>query len=72
MTNHQVLAMIESLRTQCDAINRVDPDGPAYQALVRFLNGLDQDHLRVLAAAKIKWISRLALNRVTAENEVAA
>lgn len=55
---------LKELRTRYAAIDRVDPTGNAYAAIRAFLDKLDQDHLLFLSKAKIKWVSRLALNRV--------
>jgi hypothetical protein len=57
-------AQINELRTRYAAIDRVDPSGPTYAKMCKLLNSLSQDDLKTLAAAKIKFISMLARNRV--------
>jgi hypothetical protein len=64
MTNQALVSQIIELRTRCEAIDRIDPCSPAYSKLISFLSGLDQDHLQVIVAAKIKWLSALARNRI--------
>jgi hypothetical protein len=55
---------ITELRTRYAAINRIDPDGKAYAGICKLLGSLSQSDLKMLAGAKIKFISKLALNRV--------
>lgn len=55
---------IETLRREWDKIQSVDPCGQGYKKLVAFLDVLPQSVLKQLVDAKIKWVSRLALNRV--------
>jgi len=56
--------MIETLRAEFGHIERVDPDGKGYRALVAFLDRQSQDTLETLVNARIKWVSSLALNRL--------
>jgi hypothetical protein len=55
-TNEQ----IEQLRAHYGKIKRVNPDGGAYQALHRFVSGLDRSVLVRLASAKVPWLSTMA------------
>lgn len=56
---------IETLKAAYANITRVDPDGEAYRKLCDFLDARSDDELKMLANAKIKWVSSLALNRCT-------
>lgn len=55
---------IAQLRKEYGTVNRVDPDKPAYKALIKHLDSLSQDQLKELANAKIKFVSSLARNRL--------
>jgi hypothetical protein len=57
-------AQIETLRNGYANIQTVDPTGPAFAKMRRLLDACDQPTLKMLAGANIKWISRLAINRV--------
>jgi hypothetical protein len=57
-------AQIEALRTAYSAINTVDPTGPSYESLIDLLDGASPQLLKQLAGAGIKFVSRLAMNRV--------
>ena len=52
---------IELLRA---AYNKIDPDGDGYRNLSGFLDAQDTETLRLLASADIKFVSRLAMNRL--------
>lgn len=62
MTHHE--QMIEELRKEYGAIERVDPGSPIYENLLMALDMLDTPKLQMLADAQIKWVSMLARNRV--------
>lgn len=55
---------IKTLRAEYTKINRVDPAGDAYKGIRKMLDSLSQADLQMLVAAEIKWISRLAHNRL--------
>lgn len=55
---------ISALRSEYSRINSIDPCGEAYPKLINLLNKLDQTNLKVLAASNIKFVSKLAANRV--------
>jgi len=56
-------AQLEALRTSAAGIKTIDPCGPTYPKLCAYLDGLDDRALAMVAKAKIKWFSALALNR---------
>jgi hypothetical protein len=56
--------LINTLRNECSQIDRINPCSPAYKRLIAFLDGLPQDHLKMVRDAKIKFLSRLAINRI--------
>ena len=56
--------MIERLRSGYANINTIDPSKPTYGNLIILLNRLDKDQLKQLADANIKFVSKLARNRV--------
>ena len=61
-------SQLRYLRVRYGAIKHVDPEGAAYRLLTRWLDEQSQENLRMLAGAGIKWISRLAANRITGGN----
>jgi hypothetical protein len=62
--------LLVKLRTAYSAIDRVDPDGVAYKTLCAFLDKQDTATLTELAQANIKWVSKLALNRIRSRKEI--
>lgn len=59
---------IKYLRARYARIQRVDPEGAAFKLLCHWLDGRSQSDLKALVKADIKWVSRLAANRVTGGN----
>ncbi len=59
--------LINQLRTEYEKINSIDPCEPSYMKLCNLLGKLSQDDLKVLAKANIKFVSKLARNRITAK-----
>lgn len=57
-------AHLNSLRKQYAALPTIDPEKPTYWKLIEFLDSLPQSLLKQLQAADIKFVSRLAGNRV--------
>jgi len=55
--------MLDKLRNDYGKLNRVDPSKPAYKKLTDLLDGLTKEQLKQLVDAKIKFVSKLALNR---------
>lgn len=55
---------IETLRNEYSMIERIDPCAASYERLTASLNSLDQETLKQLAAANIRFVSSLARNRV--------
>ena len=58
------LSQITELRSRFAKINSVDPDGAAYAGMCKLLDALDQEDLSMLAVSNIKFLSKLAANRV--------
>lgn len=56
--------MLAKLRLEYSRIEGVNPTGPTFPKMVAFLDKLPQETLKQLAGANIKFISKLALNRV--------
>lgn len=57
-------SMIALLREAFGAVDRIDPEGPSYRRLCRILDKADDDALRAVHRAKIKFVSLLAMNRL--------
>jgi len=55
--NAQTLKIIDSLKKVCEGIETVDPTGPAYTAMLKFMNGQDTKFLAYTMTLKIKWLS---------------
>jgi hypothetical protein len=55
---------IKKLRSVYGALETIDPGSIAYKQLIKFLDRQSVDTLRLLAMAKIKFVSPLARNRV--------
>ena len=58
-------SQLDQIRAQYSKIKTVDPSQPTYGKLTAFLDKLDDAKLKQLSTAKIKFVSGLALNRVT-------
>ena len=58
-------SQLDQIRAQYSKIKSVDPSQPTYAKLTAFLDKLDDAKLKQLSTAKIKFVSGLALNRVT-------
>jgi hypothetical protein len=61
---------LQGLRNCYAQFERIDPATNQYKNLIEFLNGLDQIILRQIAGAEIKFLSRLAKNRVEVLDEM--
>lgn len=57
-------AHLDQLRKQFAQIERVDPSSPTYDKMIKLLGGMTQHQLKQVAGANIKFLSKLALNRV--------
>jgi len=62
MTFNEV--QINELRSRFSKIHSVDPCGDAYDGMCKLLNSLDLEDLGALAGANIKFLSKLAANRI--------
>jgi hypothetical protein len=56
-------SQLSELRADFARFETVDPCTPAYGKLISLLDALDDEALRGLAHARVKFVSRLALNR---------
>ncbi len=56
--------MIEALRREWAKVRTIDPCGDEYKNLCALLDALSQDQLKIVVAADIKFVSKLALNRI--------
>jgi hypothetical protein len=56
--------MIISLRASFGKIERMDPNGSIYRGACSLLDRCDDDALKAVYKAKIKFVSSLALNRM--------
>jgi len=63
MTN-TIAANIETLRAAFGAVDRMDPAGKAYDGICTLLDNCDDEALKAVHAAQIKFVSQLALNRM--------
>jgi hypothetical protein len=57
-------AMLEALQAEYAKIERIDPLMPAYGKLTALLDRADRNTLLQLSLANIKFVSKLAANRV--------
>lgn len=57
-------AQLDTLRSGFNGISTVDPDGESYKKMTGMLDAMSQDQLKYLAGAGIKFVSKLAGNRV--------
>jgi hypothetical protein len=55
---------VETLRQAYAGISSIDPATPEYKQLIALLDRQSTDTLKVIAGAKIKFVSGLAANRV--------
>ena len=55
---------IEILRKSYGTLKTMNPSSPTYKKFIKFLEKLPKNQLKQLAAAKIKWVSMLAKNRL--------
>jgi hypothetical protein len=64
MNIESVPALISTLRVQCEKLDTVDPMSPAYKRMIKLLDSLDQPTLVMIRDARIKFLSKLAINRI--------
>jgi hypothetical protein len=62
-------AQIKKLKDEYSSINTIDPSSPTYKRLVVLMNAQDQETLKKLAGANIKFISGMARNRIKSVKE---
>jgi len=63
-------AQIETLRKQFSTLNKVDPTGPAYKKMTKFLEGRSAKELEGVARAKIKFLSQTAASVLKSKHGV--
>ena len=64
MTESFSASQIAALKAEYSKINTIDPSGDAYKKLIAMLDRLDAKSLEALANAGVKFVSKLAQNRV--------
>jgi hypothetical protein len=64
--NKQQTALINTLRVAYGEIERIDPASDTYKSLKARLAMQSTEVLKVLADAKIKWVSRVAQDNIVA------
>jgi len=55
---------LSRLRSEFSRINTIDPCGPTYPQIVALLDGMSLAQLRQVRDANIKFMSKLAINRI--------
>lgn len=63
-TQHQ----LQRMREEYSRINKINPDSYTYTRLIQLLDSLPQQSLVQLSDANIKFVSKLASNRVNKES----
>ena len=61
-------SQISALKAEYSKISTIDPDSDTYKKLIAMLDRLDLKSLQSLAGAEIKFVSKLAQNRVARKN----
>lgn len=61
-------AQANELRTAFSKIDAIDPDGSPYAAVCKLLDSLSQRDLNMLVRMDIKFVSKLARNRVVCKS----
>lgn len=62
-------AQINLLRKEYEKIEKVDPTGPTYKKVKKWIASQDKETLKVIAGAKIKWLSRWASSELGMRKE---
>lgn len=57
-------SQVEEMRRAFGGIQKIDPSSETYRKMIALLDRLDQEQLKTLASAGIKFVSNLARNRV--------
>lgn len=57
-------SMIAKLKSEFGKINKIDPSSPTYDKLIDLLDDMDDETLKQVAKSDIKFVSKLAQNRV--------
>jgi hypothetical protein len=64
MTDQFTEKQINRLRVEFAMINRIDPCLPTYPKMIALLDGMSQAQLRQVQYANIRFLSKLAANRL--------
>lgn len=56
---------LDVLRVECAKIEHIEPLSPTYRKMVALLDGMTQEHLQQIHGANIRFLSKLAANRIT-------
>lgn len=70
METNKEMTKTEILRSEYAKIRSIDPEGETYKKICEFLDARTDKELRDFVAAKIKFISALANNRLIQRNAV--
>jgi hypothetical protein len=68
MTESFSASQIAKLKAEYSKINTIDPSSDTYKKLIAMLDRLDLKSLQSLAGAEVKFVSKLAQNRVARKN----
>jgi len=68
MTESFSASQIAALKAEYSKINTIDPSSDTYKKLIAMLDKLDLKSLQSLAGAEVKFVSKLAQNRVARKN----
>lgn len=60
----EVASLVAQCRAAYGKLETIDPTSPGYQRLCALLDRMTQEQLRALAEAEIKFVSKLARNRI--------
>lgn len=61
---------LELLRKKYGSLDKINPTGAAYKKMKAFIGGMDEDQLKGLAFAKIKWLSHTAAMQLDIKHNI--
>ncbi len=61
------ISQINQLRSEFERISTIDPSAPTYPKLIALLGGMTQPQLKQVCQSNIRFLSKLALNRIPRE-----
>ncbi len=62
---------LDVLRVECAKIERIDPLSPTYLKMLKLLDGMPIAQLQQVHQANIRFLSKLAANRITTKERAA-